>query len=1249
MIGTTLQNRYLLESELGRGGMGVVYHARDTLLERQVAVKLVAAGSLGTEGRGRLLQEAQAAASLNHPHIVAVYDAGLAAEGEETGAAAFIVMELIDGRPLSDYQVADLEEALTIAVQIAAALEAAHEQGIIHRDLKPENVLVSSQPAGSGEPVTVRVKLMDFGLARISGRTRMTQEGALVGTMAYLAPEIILGQPATERSDLYSFGVLLYELVTGRPPFDGDTPTAILSQHLHAPVAPPNAFNDAVPPDLDALIIELLSKKPEKRPASAADIAEILRRLLRSPLDTRATALDPLDRLVRGRLVGRDEELAEAQSLWQQALSSHGQTLLISGEPGIGKTSLVRELSTIVELTGGQSLIGACYPETGAPYAPFAQIVQRALHRGNGNLALPEFVLAEMLSLAPELQIDYPDVPPNPPLDPEAGLRRLFDSLIIFSQVLSQKRPLLLVLEDAHWADDGTLALLRRLARRGRQQPMLIVATYREVELDRNLPFNQALMELQREGLANRIKLTRLDRQATERLLAEMFAEEITKEFLDGIYRETEGNPFFIEEVCKSLVESGELYFEDGVWRRPAMDKLAIPQSVRVAIQSRIAVLDEALQDVLRLAAILGREFDFDTLITAGSRDEDSLIDALEQAEQAQLIEEVSSERGATFAFVHALIPSTLVEDLSGLRQRRMHRQVARVIEDLRPEDWVTLAHHFRLAEDQEKALFYLTGSGDQAAARFAHKDAIRFFTYALDFADSDESRFDLLKKRAAVTHLAANREGEWADVQELLELAESLDDDNRRMDALLAQAGYHLKTEHVRTNKPAHQAAEIARSLDDPIREARALSLSGRASFFTGDFSRSQSDLETVAERFLAAGLAGEAAGALHSLSLTLANLGLNEEALEVGLRALDVSRESGDKVQEATSLRRIAIAHQNERRYERAMPFAKEALDLHRQLGDSAEEVAALNVLGILCSRLGDSERAAGLYRESIALAEEIESSSGIQYATFNASYYTASDGQYEEALNIITDQVEKHGNSPDKWLSGSLHSTQAIFLFLLGQYEKAIEAMEQSHPLLEGIQTAGSKAANLTFEAALRVAAGQRDEALKLANEAAVAAALADEGDSLDFYYANLARMHRTLGEEFQTGLEAADQSLAFSKKFSNDHTEIQSLNSKIRLHLALNQPERAHSALEALLPLLDRRDSYLHRQELMWTISKVMRAVGMENEANEALQEAFDYVQLIAAGIDDDELRLCWLENVTDNPQILEEAKKLGLAH
>ncbi|MCK4314793.1 MAG: hypothetical protein KAX24_03385, partial [Anaerolineae bacterium] len=231
-----------------------------------------------------------------------------------------------------------------------------------------------------------------------------------------------------------------------------------------------------------------------------------------------------------------------------------------------------------------------------------------------------------------------------------------------------------------------------------------------------------------------RLKLPRLDRGQTREQLAVLLAEEITSEFLDGIYRETEGNPFFIEEVVKALVESGKLYYEDGRWHWPSMDELGIPQSVRVAIQSRVRKLPADAQETLRLAAILGREFDFDTLAEASDQEEDALIDALEDAERAQLIEEVSGEGGGTFVFVHALVPATLVGSLRTLQRRRLHRRAAAAIETRRPDDFESLAYHYNQAGDAKEATNYLLKAGDRARRLYACQEAIDHYQRALTF-----------------------------------------------------------------------------------------------------------------------------------------------------------------------------------------------------------------------------------------------------------------------------------------------------------------------------------------------------------------------------------------------------------------------------------------------------------------------------------------------------------------------------------
>ena len=727
--GSVIHDRYHLEAEIGRGGMAAVYRARDEKLNREVAVKVLSEPGLGTTGRARLVHEAQAAAQLNHPNIVTVHDVG------EVDGTPYIVMELVEGGSLHDRPPASNAAIVGIARQVCTALGHAHAHGIVHRDLKPENVLLT--PDGMA-------KLTDFGLA-LSIASRATTEGVIAGTVFYLAPEQALGKALDGRTDLYAVGVMLYELTAGRLPFAADDPLAVVSQHLYTPVVPPSTYNDAIPPALETLILHLMAKSPEDRPASAADVRRALEAIDLNPAQAgRAAPASMLERIARGHLVARDRELHEARSLWQQAAAGQGQVLLISGEPGVGKTRLTRELAAQAAVSGGTVLTGECYAEVGAPYAPISQIIQQAVDgRSPGELGLPEFVLADLVTLAPVLRARLPEIRPNPPVDPHTEQQRLSESIVLLFSALSGQAPVLLVLEDAHWADGGTLSIVRHLARRSHQPDLrlLAVMTYREVELDEARALNEVQLDLGREHLATRIKLTRLSRDQTGELLAVLFQEEITPEFLDGIYRETEGNPFFVEEVCKALIEQGVLTRQGGRWQRPSMAEVQVPQSVRVAIQGRLAKLPEDAQELLRRASIIGREFDVDVLRLVCDLDEDHLIVALEAGERAQLIEELhrpGEPRSASprFTFIHALIPHTLAEAVSGLRAQRLHRRVAEGLERLGADRLDELAprigRHYAEAAEWDKAAEYLLRAGDQANKLYAYQEAIEDYEEAL-------------------------------------------------------------------------------------------------------------------------------------------------------------------------------------------------------------------------------------------------------------------------------------------------------------------------------------------------------------------------------------------------------------------------------------------------------------------------------------------------------------------------------------
>src|SRR3954447_3616975 len=268
---TVFNGRYELHRRLARGGMADVFLARDQLLDRPVAVKVLfpeyAADPNFVE---RFRREAQSAANLNHPNIVSVYD-----WGQEQGTY-FIVMEYVEGRSLADIIRTEgplhPQRAAEVASDVAAALGFAHRNGVVHRDVKPGNVLIS--PTG-------QVKGADFGIARALGadpESNLTQAGSVMGTATYFAPEQAQGLPLDPRSDLYSLGVVLYEMVTGRPPFGGESPVAIAYKHVQEQPAPPTQVNANVPADLEAIILKLLAKNPAARYASADDLRADLRR-----------------------------------------------------------------------------------------------------------------------------------------------------------------------------------------------------------------------------------------------------------------------------------------------------------------------------------------------------------------------------------------------------------------------------------------------------------------------------------------------------------------------------------------------------------------------------------------------------------------------------------------------------------------------------------------------------------------------------------------------------------------------------------------------------------------------------------------------------------------------------------------------------------------------------------------------------------------------------------------------------------
>ena len=733
--------RYKVTKKLGEGGKGIVFKAEDTRLGRIVAIKLIKGEGLDQESFARFEQEARATASLSHPHIVSIYDIG------QEGESHYLILEFVDGPNLGGLirsqpgARCDTATTLRICSQVCQALEYAHSHGILHRDIKPENIMITS----AGLP-----KLMDFGLARALGGPNITQRGVIVGTPSYLPPEQALGKRSDARSDLYSLGCVLYEMVTGRPPFHGDDPVKVIFSHINDLPVMPRKLAPEIPEALERVILKLLAKDPDQRYQSATELFQALKSVKEEAEARPVPAGVPTEEKAAERmptpeprwaqaLVDREQEIKILRARLDAALRGEGSLVFITGEAGIGKTRLAYELRSYAKLRGAQCLMGKGGEREGAvPYQPWSAIIKEYVRWAPPLLvfkAVGTFA-PELAKLVPELGEKLGTIPPSASAPSVQEHVRLYEAVAQFFVNISRESPLALFLDDLQWFDDASMGLLHHMVHAISAEHLLVVGGYRDQELEDQRSLSRSIAEINRERLSYALPLKRLAFDHVLQMVRQAFGERIPGELPDLVYAKTEGNPFFVEEVLRSLVEEGAVYPVEKGWGVKDLSDVHVPRGIREVAQKRLERLDEESSHVLSLAAVIGREFSFPMLREVTGLDEDRLIDIIDKCLQARLVVARNVLGEEVYAFADTQLRDVLYEGISPVRRRRHHLKVGETMENLyarKIDDYLeALAYHFLEGNDLSKAVNYAQKAGDKAARLFAWDQARRYYETAL-------------------------------------------------------------------------------------------------------------------------------------------------------------------------------------------------------------------------------------------------------------------------------------------------------------------------------------------------------------------------------------------------------------------------------------------------------------------------------------------------------------------------------------
>ncbi|MCX7923197.1 MAG: protein kinase [Clostridia bacterium] len=1060
--GKTINKKYVILEQLGEGGMGSVVKAYDVAHKSNVAMKFMKENVTSTyvEDLIRFKREIEIVSSFNHPNIIKIFDVG------EYQNSPYIVMELLEGEPLSDFlehgKKIGRENAVEVIRQLADVLDYVHNNGIIHRDLKPGNIFMGKYSK------EISLKLIDFGMSIIMELGEISGEKEVIGTFGYMSPEAtgILNKKVDERSDLYSLGIIFYQLLTGKLPFEGRDVNSLLHQQVALIPEPLRKINPDVPEVLEAIVLKLLMKDPDMRYQSARGLLYDIERYKNGEWNFTPGEKDGKIKLTyQTTLVAREKEIEKIKTLFNEAKEGRGSLCLISGEAGVGKSRLVEEIRGFVYENDGIFIRGRCLNhENKPPYQPFKDAIDEYITKvlktenvGKTGRRLKSIVgdlggVVTKLNIGIESLIGETKEPVELVGDRE-NQRFLMVVSDFICHLADEGKVCVLFLDDLQWSDDGSLRLLEEILRKLDSSNLFVVGTYRDNETGKEHRLSRIKSESKLRGYQlEEIKLSSFSLDDISRLISGVLGEkeEIVGDLAAYILIKSNGNPFFAINILRELVENRTVLWKDGKWEKDIdrLKNMPVSDSLINIILKRTEGLSEEQNDLLCKAAIIGREFDIELLYRLSELSTDKIVSFIDETIEMQLLER-GTERGKIL-FVHDRVRDAFYYKINANDKRKIHLEIARVIEDMNRgnEEKVIfeLAHHYYEGGGSLKTLEYVIYAAARAKSACAMHESIKYYSIAKKVLDVNDKR----------------------DTPEWIRI-------NEELVQLYCLVG--------KTDEAIQLAEEISPLINRFINKVRLYKFIGIAYFKKGEWEKGEESQTKALELLGEKVPRGSRQVKLFTLKELIIHILHTLRREWYFNRQMESSEEDREIIWAYLSLHWTnSLSDLNKLAYSilRTLNIAESRVGRSQVLGTSISGYAAL------CMTAGLFNRSLKYHNIAIKLRKEIGDEWGIAKTMQHLGFKNSWEGKYAESIKCFENCLEVYKRIGDIWEEGLVYNGLGNAYRYIGEYKKSFAYFNEYMELSQRTDDAFGIIVAKVQNSRCYIEVGELDTAEELANE-------------------------------------------------------------------------------------------------------------------------------------------------------------------